>query len=275
METIKRRAVSEPPTSPKRRRHTFRRLVGFLDLPAELRTQIYELALVSREHIDLLSFASPRTYQRPFQTTKLSPAILQTCKQVYEEASDVLYGLNTFYLNIRTRPSLQRICRFWNVPASVGDELRCLSDRPDFTPLKRRIPKRLRIHLEPVPSQKSFKPIEACNEHLLADVCATFMLQRSAPDLVILTIGSIAKMPGADQRWEEVLKTDRDMNLEALGCVFSLSNPRALVVQSRSRREQKLWYNKLQEQFPALAASLELEIPRCFSSTRQFKHVRR
>jgi len=59
---------------------------GFLDIPAELRNQIYRHLLVKESNV---CFAHPRDFSR-------TAAILRTCRQVYEEARGILYGENEF-----------------------------------------------------------------------------------------------------------------------------------------------------------------------------------
>ncbi|TGO70545.1 hypothetical protein BELL_0708g00010 [Botrytis elliptica] len=66
-------------------------------LSTDVRTQIYSYLLLN----PILSKAeciSPETDFGMNQKYELEPSILRTCKEVYGEASTVLYGLNTFYL---------------------------------------------------------------------------------------------------------------------------------------------------------------------------------
>lgn len=76
--------VSKPETASKR---------SFLDLPAEIRNQIYRLAFVSKEKLD---FAYPDNFSR-------SSALLRTCRQVHEEGRSILYSENTFYFQRRKK----------------------------------------------------------------------------------------------------------------------------------------------------------------------------
>ncbi|KAI9701130.1 MAG: hypothetical protein M1836_001799 [Candelina mexicana] len=67
----------------------------FLDLPRELRDQIYQHSLVSDGYIQ-----HPAKYK--FQAIpELGVNLLRTCRQIHNEASQVLYGYNTFQI----RPS--------------------------------------------------------------------------------------------------------------------------------------------------------------------------
>ncbi|TGO49884.1 hypothetical protein BCON_0197g00160 [Botryotinia convoluta] len=66
-------------------------------LSTDVRTQIYSYLLLN----PLLSKAECISADTDFgiqQRYELEPSILRTCKEVYGEASTVLYGLNTFYL---------------------------------------------------------------------------------------------------------------------------------------------------------------------------------
>lgn len=73
---------------------------SLLDLLQELKDQIYEECLVSSQAIDIHCLSSI-----PGPTTLgLSTALLQACRQIYTEALDVLYGLNTFKATIVVDP---------------------------------------------------------------------------------------------------------------------------------------------------------------------------
>lgn len=67
---------------------------GFLDLPAELRNEVYRLAFVSPARFD---FGCPnRNFQR-------SSAFLRTCRQVYDEGRSILYSENEFFFQRQSR----------------------------------------------------------------------------------------------------------------------------------------------------------------------------
>lgn len=71
---------------------------SFLDLPAEIRNQIYRLTFVSGERLD---FAYPSNFSR-------SSSLLQTCRQVHEEGRSILYSENTFYFQRRKKEQSAR-----------------------------------------------------------------------------------------------------------------------------------------------------------------------
>ena len=71
----------------------------FLRLPAEIRNQIFVLALVEDEAIYITTRTDGlRSYAHP-----LSPALTRVCRQTREEAIPIYYGANTFkfdYLSV-------------------------------------------------------------------------------------------------------------------------------------------------------------------------------
>jgi hypothetical protein len=77
---------------------------GFLDLPAELRIEIYRNIFVT-EHV--FNFDSPSNFTR-------SAAFLRTCKQVYNEGRSILYSENHFLFVRKTRRHGSYWEREWN-----------------------------------------------------------------------------------------------------------------------------------------------------------------
>ena len=80
------------------------RYAGFLDLPAELRNEIYRLRFVTE---DVFNFDSPSNFTR-------SAAFLRTCKQVHSEARSILYSENHFLFVRKTRRHGSYWEREWN-----------------------------------------------------------------------------------------------------------------------------------------------------------------
>ncbi|EME42148.1 hypothetical protein DOTSEDRAFT_175017 [Dothistroma septosporum NZE10] len=72
---------------------------GFLDLPAELRNEIYRMIFTSEQAIN---FGCPDNFSRSGQ-------LLRACNQVHEEGRSILYGENRFVVERRT----QRYGSFW------------------------------------------------------------------------------------------------------------------------------------------------------------------
>ncbi|KAF2217064.1 hypothetical protein CERZMDRAFT_81043 [Cercospora zeae-maydis SCOH1-5] len=93
--------------------------ISFLDLPAEIRNDIYQRALVLERQVISVSGEHGRPLPR-----NLPPAmnILLANRQIYEEASSILYSENTWYANTEkeattflstiSRKNVARICRF-------------------------------------------------------------------------------------------------------------------------------------------------------------------
>ena len=86
-------------TVPERSTHA-----GFLDLPAELRNEIYHLVFVAS---DCFNFDSPSNFNR-------SAAFLRTCKQVHDEGRSILYSENHFLFMRKTRRHGSYWEREWN-----------------------------------------------------------------------------------------------------------------------------------------------------------------
>ena len=64
---------------------------SFLDLPAELRNNIYSRVLICETYVRLM----------PNKPTKVPALILlRTCKQIHDEAASIFYAANSFYCNI-------------------------------------------------------------------------------------------------------------------------------------------------------------------------------
>lgn len=95
----KRTKLSRPSSvagsaSPSHRTSSRSTRAGFLDLPAELRNEVYRLAFVSPARFD---FGVPNKH---FQR---SSAFLRTCRQVYDEGRSILYSENEFFFQRQSR----------------------------------------------------------------------------------------------------------------------------------------------------------------------------
>ena len=73
---------------------------GLLSLPRELRDQIYEECLLVSGVVSLLNLRTEESYRPVPQSLGITPKILRSCRQVYEEASAILYGSNIFCLDV-------------------------------------------------------------------------------------------------------------------------------------------------------------------------------
>ncbi|KAH7188577.1 uncharacterized protein B0J16DRAFT_396713 [Fusarium flagelliforme] len=79
---------------------------GLLDLPAEIREEIYRGLLVSHKPIPVYD-GWKRVYQR--EKPGLDISILMVCKKVFNEAIGVLYGENTFLYRLRDKPTQSHV----------------------------------------------------------------------------------------------------------------------------------------------------------------------
>ena len=85
--------------------------LSFLDLPGEIRNQIYLQLLVLR----LLPAISRR---RRLGDGPIYPQILMTCHKVYEEAKQILYGCNTFLAHHNLLIDLPRLRLYYDAITS-------------------------------------------------------------------------------------------------------------------------------------------------------------
>jgi hypothetical protein len=99
-----RPVASQPPTNEANGNNK----VTFLTLPVEIRLRIYDQLLVSRfDRTQNPSWAVGNTDQKVVllhmiqapQYRTMEPGILQTCKQVYQEANSILYSQNIFAIS--------------------------------------------------------------------------------------------------------------------------------------------------------------------------------
>ncbi|KAI4957949.1 hypothetical protein J4E86_005089 [Alternaria arbusti] len=72
---------------------------SLLTIPAEIRNQIYEYVLVDDRPIVIVDNADDSVIKT--SSFSGSPAIIQTCRQIYHEAIGVLYGQNVFRFDYR------------------------------------------------------------------------------------------------------------------------------------------------------------------------------
>jgi hypothetical protein len=211
-----------------------RRLNFLDDFPGELRNKIYEAALVADEPINMLSFACQDCFQRPPQKLSLSPALLATNQQIFREAKDYLYGMNTFAVTIRTRPSVSRrygLIRDADADPEPDPDVICLSDRPRFDVLKEQYQiDNLRIELNIAAEIERGKP-EEYHEHLLQDICATYL--QSTENLTISTRELEDALNDDDIRdLHDVLEEDFDRSSDVLDMALALEEPDRVIVES-------------------------------------------
>lgn len=78
-------------------------------VPLEIQHRIYKYLLLADDPIQVLH-GWAKLYQR--QRSNLHPTILQTCRTIYQNASEVLYGGNVFRYMVRDRPKLDALSSF-------------------------------------------------------------------------------------------------------------------------------------------------------------------
>ena len=71
---------------------------------ADNKAKIYELLLPASEEIRIPLETMEVSGQRPSTNLDISVSILQTCKQINEEATPILYNKNTFTICLRISP---------------------------------------------------------------------------------------------------------------------------------------------------------------------------
>lgn len=78
---------------------------GFLDLPYELRREVYCYYIPRRRQIDVkwVSISSVDYFQimHKFLDADFNPIILRLSKQISEECLNILYGENTFRVSLK------------------------------------------------------------------------------------------------------------------------------------------------------------------------------
>ena len=77
------------PYSESSARTSTHRALSFLDLPVEIRHEIYKLLLIQRDKLVW--------FHHQYTSLGLHAQILRTCRQIEREGSSVLYGLQIFY----------------------------------------------------------------------------------------------------------------------------------------------------------------------------------
>ncbi|KAL4810315.1 hypothetical protein BDV18DRAFT_156684 [Aspergillus unguis] len=141
MEPSRAPSYTEAPISPS----VSNQRLSFLSLPPEIRIQIYDLLLVnySQDSVDITPSPVSLDSICPIsQKPKLHPALLQTCKQICNEAIPILYGTNRFHLinaddistisaNLEHIRTLMIWVRWWSEPLPWVKTLHMLSEKAD------------------------------------------------------------------------------------------------------------------------------------------------
>jgi hypothetical protein len=86
-----------------------KRATSFLDLPAEIRIEIYRLLLIAPDGIRI-TYNNYRALGLPIATQ-----ILYVCHAIADEALQILYGMNSFRFGLPNRPAQQLYYAFLKV----------------------------------------------------------------------------------------------------------------------------------------------------------------
>ncbi|WPH01234.1 Hypothetical protein R9X50_00407100 [Acrodontium crateriforme] len=95
------------------------KMTNFLSLPRELRDMIYQYALTSNNSIALSNLRTDDSLRVPRQSLNISARLLQTCRQIYDEADSVLYGCNMFHVDLTSLWRFER-SRLWRECFDAG-----------------------------------------------------------------------------------------------------------------------------------------------------------
>ena len=243
----------------KRAKTASSKKTGFLDLPGELRNQIYELSLVTRKRINILCFASLTGFRRPEQKLRLSSALLRTCKQVQDEGEKVLYGLNTFTITVSTRPSLVQACNRKEAELSrtLNSDVLCLTDRAKFENPKSKNIANLEIRMLPA----KWREPAGTNDHLLEDICAAFLGPETKVDVLSLKFCEseskrchrrLAQInPALIQAHCKMLELDREMSIDTIGIAAWPSKLDAIIVDAEYPEVSKYACERFAKRFRA------------------------
>ena len=231
MRPSKRQNFTQHQSSSKRHCTGSTSRCGFLSLPRELRDQIYELSLVSEKVNDVLWLADGPRRRNSRTKLGLTPAMLRVCRQIYEEGTSTLYGLNTFQVVIPLR---------WRTVLSderPGSQLVCTSDRPTFSCSEKYPIKRLIIQLD-----CGFESIEQeDNDYLLSDVCRAFVANKQGKGGLDMLLLELAR-PWTEQTYPGAgvaskLRMAHDLCVERIIRYASCVHPKSLIVRDRKSLE--------------------------------------
>ena len=154
------------------KRASYASRISFLDLPQELRDVIYDLSLVSTETIDVCQLVTPL---RNAKKLGISTALLRVSRQIYYEALEVVYGLNTFEAKILLDP---RIPHDYDHDPGRRDSWESFTfDNPMVNKVKRLIVHLDFVTLSLLPNQDPSFPAEVLRAFVLGGSLDTILLQ--------------------------------------------------------------------------------------------------
>ncbi|CAG8977826.1 hypothetical protein HYALB_00008992 [Hymenoscyphus albidus] len=109
--------------------------MDFLDLPGEIRNQIYTVLLV------LPLNTSGKFVPVPTNEPSIYPQILAVCKSIHHEAKQILYGKNIFYAHAQLLTGLPLLRQWWSSSCTVRS--------PEMISMIRRYRLRVRLDCDP------------------------------------------------------------------------------------------------------------------------------
>lgn len=139
-------------------------MITFLELPGEIRNQIY------RQLLTLPDISSPRRLGDP----PLYPRFLETCRQVHQEGRQILYGSNVFLAHFNLLTGLPRLRHYYDTISSTP-----------LISLIRRFHFRMRLDCDPNFSTQSARDAFSGVEELTVEV---FQAQYGNSDYKVLKL---------------------------------------------------------------------------------------
>lgn len=107
--------IDDPdPNWPKRRKPRKSKPFPLLELPAKVRTRVYQIALV-QNHASMVVETCEEEHDLLGRTTKAFaktrfPPLLQTCRTIRREASKIWYSSATIHFL-----KVEKLCKFWDI----------------------------------------------------------------------------------------------------------------------------------------------------------------
>jgi hypothetical protein len=178
--------------------------LSFLDLPGEIRNQIYHQLLI------IPTLSAPRRLQKPH----IYPAILCVCRKIYAEGKQILYGSNTFLAHANLLTGLPRLRTYY---ATISNS--------DLISLIRRY--HIQVRLDCDPNFQACRATEAFTgaEEFTIEV---FQAQFGSSDYKVLKLfegirgvkksrvyGSVQAFPEYAKWLEAIMQTPKGMEIQS------------------------------------------------------------
>lgn len=171
----------------------------FMDLPGEIRNEIYDQLLI------VPALSTPQLLGDP----PLYPQIMAVCRRIYNESKQVLYGCNTFLAHPNLLSGMPRLRLYYDTISS-----------PTLIALIRKFHIRVRLDCDPNFSAKKASIAFTGVEELTIEV---FQAQYGSSDYKVLKLfesvrgvkrariyGSVTAFPGYVEWLQDTMMTPRD-----------------------------------------------------------------